>query len=288
MRLWVLIWLTLCYQAASSAPSRAEIPLEWVKRNIEQRVVNLKGWLAPYEKIALYTRVDGYLRKVLVDTGSSVDQGQVLAIVDVPELEIEKRRAEARIREAEAELHRAEAALKLQATIAKRLTRLHHESHGAVTQEEVDDATGQWHIAQAEVQVRQAILASAQSQLANVKTQLEFAIVRAPFAGIVTRRLLHPGALVVSGRKGGHPILHLASRDRLRLVIRIPERMAPFLRQGIQAVVRFPALPGKNYSATVARLGGILIEGHMRAEADLEAQPGLHPGMQGIVTLFMW
>jgi len=288
MRIWVLIWLILGCQAAFSGPFRPEVPLEWIKRNIEQRVVNLKGWLEPYEKVALYTRVDGYLRDVPVDTGSAVKRGQVLAIVDVPELEIEKRRAEARIEQAEAELHRAEAALKLQATIAKRLTRLHRESHGAVTQEEVDDAVGQWHIAQAEVEVRQASLASAQSQLANVTTQLDFAIVRAPFAGIVTRRLLHPGALVVSGRKGGHPILQLATHDRLRLVIRIPERMAPFLRQGIQAVVRFPALPGKNYSATVSRLGGILIDGHMRVEADLEAQPGLHPGMQGIVTLFMW
>ncbi len=288
MRYWVLVWFGLWCHTALSQPPLSEVPEDWVKRNIEQRVVNLKGWLEPYERMSLYARVDGYLRKIPVDIGSQVEKGDILAILDVPDLEIEKRSAEARIQQAQAALRRAQALLTMKTAIAKRLTRLHHQSQGAVTQEEVDDVVGEWHIAEAGVQVKQAAIASAKSHLADIETLLDFAILRSPFAGIVTERLLHTGALVVAGRKGGRPILKLARVDLLRLVIRIPERTAPFLRQGVQAIVRFPALPGKTYSTTVTRMGGVLDKTYMRAEADLKAQPGLHPGMKGIVTLFMW
>lgn len=262
-----------------------ELPLEKIRANVEQQVVNLKGHLEPFELVVLPARVDGYLEEIYVDLGDRVKKGQVIAKLSVPELEAQARMASAKLAKARAELARRARILQFKTRIARRLHRLAEQRQGTVTAEEIDRADNEQVAAEAEIQVLKAQVAVAEAELENLKATLAFARVSAPFDGIVTRRLVHPGALISSVT----PIVELISTDRLRLVIEVPERIAPYLRVGDLVRIRFHALPGEVFSAKIVRIAAVLdTGGKLRAEADLAFAPGLMPGIEAQVAIFMW
>ncbi len=261
-----------------------ELPTDYLRANVERQVVNLSGHLEPFERVVLPARVEGYLKTIRVDLGDSVRKGEVLAEVDVPELIAQVRMAEAGLAQARARLAQAEAVRGFKARIASRLPRLARERRGTVTAEEMDRADDQLAAATAEVKVRQAAVKVALARLENSQARLAFSRIRAPFDGVVTRRLVHTGALLAPSTG----IVELVRVDRLRLVVEVPQRIAPYLRLDDPLRVRFKALPGKVFSARLSRLGALLSEGKMRAEADLSQAPGLIPGMAATVAVRLW
>lgn len=275
-----LVWLA---QQLWAAP--LGLPLEKIQDNVEQQVVNLNGHLEPFELVALPARVNGYLKAIYVDLGDRIRQGEVIAELSVPELDAQARMASARLTKARAELARAERILQFKTRIARRLHRLVQQRPGTVTAEEIDRADSEQAAAEAETQVLEAQLAVAEAEVENLKATLAFARVSAPFDGIVTRRLVHTGALISAVT----PIVELVSTDKLRLVIEVPERIAPYLRVGDLARVRFHALPGEVFETKIVRIAAALeTGGKLRAEADLPFAPGLVPGIKAQVAIFMW
>ncbi len=275
-----LVWLA---QPLWAAP--LELPLEKIQDNVEQQVVNLKGHLEPFELVALPARVNGYLKAIHVDLGDRIRQGEVIAELSVPELEAQTRMASAKLAKARAELARAERILQFKTRIAKRLHRLVQQRQGTVTAEEIDRADNEQAAAEAEAQVLKAQVSVAEAEVENLKATLAFAQIRAPFDGIVTRRLVHTGALVSAVT----PIVELVSTAKLRLVMEVPERIAPYLRVGDSVRARFHALPGEVFKAKVVRIAAALDPGgKLRAEAELPFAAGLVPGSQAQVAIFMW
>ncbi len=275
-----LVWLGGQLEAAP-----LELPLAEIQANVEQQVVNLEGHLESFEQVVLPARVNGYLQAIHVDLGDRVEKGDVIAELSVPELEAQARMAQAKLAKARAELARQEQILRFKARIAERLHRLASQRQGTVTAEEIDRADNERVAAEAEMRVLEAKVTVAEAEVENHKTLLSFAKVRAPFAGIVTRRLVHTGTLISAAT----PIVELISTDKLRLVVEVPQRIAPYLRIGNLVRVRFHALPGEVFQAKLVRVAAALdASSKLRAEADLPFVPGLLPGLKAQVAIFMW
>jgi RND family efflux transporter MFP subunit len=230
------------------------------------RHITLSSELVPFQEIDVYAKEAGYVKKLLVDYGTHVKAGQVMAILEIPELEAQLTEDQAEIKNAsdqvtrsQHELSRYQAqykALHLQYT---RLSGVFQSQPGIVAQQEVDDSQGKDLAAASQVDAGEAALEAAQSKLAVAKAKLgrdqtlfDYSKIIAPFSGIVTQRYANLGTLVQAGTNSSTqamPIVKLSEDDLFRLVIPVPESYVPFIRVGDQVDVRVPSLnrtfPGK-------------------------------------------
>ncbi|MCZ6807456.1 MAG: efflux RND transporter periplasmic adaptor subunit [Deltaproteobacteria bacterium] len=240
-----------------------------------EQTVELPGTLEPWEDALLYARVTGYLQSVSVDIGSEVKAGDELARIVVPEME-------AQLQSAQAQLDQELAEVELASMVEKRLRGLRKANQEAIPQQDVDNAA-----AKRRVEAAQADLARA--EVKRLKTLASFARLREPFDGRVTKRILHPGALVREGTTpGARPILEVARIHPLRLVLQIPEPLVPSVAVGSELEVHLDAFPGREFQGTIARVSNALDAQtrSMRAEVDFENDDGaFHPGMYGEVHL---
>lgn len=164
------------------------------------------------------------------------------------------------------------------------------ESKLAAAKAQVDQANAEVEDAQAQVEV-------AQSQLATAQVPVnEFARIKAPFDGVVTRRTLFPGGFVRSAKEGERtPLLSVDRIDKVRVVVQIPDRDVPFANPGDQATILIDALPGRNFTGAIARTqkSEDPLTRTMRVEIDLDNPKNakgehlLEPGMYGRVTLVL-
>src|SRR5579864_9480697 len=198
------------------------------------RQITLSSELVPFQEIDVYAKESGYVKKLLVDYGTHVKAGQVMAVLEIPELEAQLQEDQAEIKNAanqvsraQHELYRYQAqykALHLQYT---RLNSVFESQPGIVAQQEVDDAQGKDLAASSQVDAGEAGLAAAQSQLSVVKAKLshdqslfDYSRITAPFSGIVTERYANLGTLVQAGTNSqAAPIVKLSEDDLFRLVI---------------------------------------------------------------------
>jgi RND family efflux transporter MFP subunit len=236
-----------------------------VKKTLSRRVT-LSSELVPFQEIDVYAKVSGYVRKLDVDYGTHVKAGQVLATLEIPELQAQLEQDQAEIKNANNQVSRADHELKrydaqyqalhLQYT---RLNDVFKGQPGIVAQQEVDDAQGKDLAAASQVDAGKANLEAAQSQMAAAKAKLahdqtlfDYSRITAPFAGIVTDRYANLGTLVQAGTSSSTqamPIVRLSQDDLFRLVMPIPESYVRYIRVGDPVTVRVPSLnrsfPGK-------------------------------------------
>lgn len=280
--LWLAGWVGIALPLWA-APFK--LPLAKIQANVEQQVVNLQGHLEPFRQVALPARVNGYLKAIYVDLGDRLRRGEVIAELSVPELESKMHLAQAQLAKARAELARQEQIVQLKTRLAARLHHLAQQRQRTVPAEEIDRADNERLAAEAKREVLKAQIALAEAKVKNLEARFASARVSAPFDSVVTRRLAHSGALVSAAT----PIVELISTDKLRLVIEVPERIAPYLRFGDRVRVRFHALPGEVFETKLARIAAVLdSDGKLRAEADLPFAPGLVPGLKAQVAIFLW
>jgi RND family efflux transporter MFP subunit len=230
------------------------------------RQISLSSELVPFQEIDVYAKESGYVKKLLVDYGTRVKAGQVMAILEIPELEAQLQEDQAEIKNAmnqvsraQNELYRYQAqykALHLQFT---RLNGVFESQPGIVAQQEVDDAQGKDMAASSQVDAGQAALEASQSQMSVAKAKLahdqslfDYARITAPFSGVVTERYANLGTLVQAGTTSSTqalPIVKLSQDDLFRLVIPVPESYVRYIRIGDHVDVRVPSLsrifPGK-------------------------------------------
>jgi len=236
-----------------------------VKKSLGRKIT-LSSELVPFQEIDVYAKESGYVKKLMVDYGTHVKAGQVMAVLEIPELEAQLQEDQAEIKNAfnqvtraQHELERYQAqykALHLQYT---RLNGVFQSQPGIVAQQEVDDAQGKDLAASSQVDAGQAALDAAQSQLAVSKAKLvhdqslfDYSKITAPFSGVVTERYANLGTLVQAGTGSSTqaiPIVKLSEDDLFRLVIPVPEAYVRYIRVGDPVDVRVPSLnrtvPGK-------------------------------------------
>jgi len=269
-----------------------------VERRNMGSTLNIAGAFKPFQDVDVHAKVSGYIRKIYVDVGDRVKDGQTLAVLEVPELvaqlsgaEAAARAAQEQIRRAEGDLQRAQSSQSAAHSAYVRLKQAADSREGLVAQQEVDDSQAKDLEGTAQVASAEAELSSAKQQLevaqANQKQYAalsDYTRITAPFAGVVTVRYADTGALIASGTSNSTqsmPVVRLAQTSVLRLVLPIPESIAATVRVGETLRVHVQAL-NKDFDGKVSRFADSLNQQTrtMETEIDFENRANtLMPGM---------
>ena len=243
------------------------------------RVIELPGEFQPFLNVSLHARVTGYVEKVLVDRGSVVKEGDLLVELTAPEMQTRVAEAESKVQEAESERGQADAQLAAAQATYDRLKQA-AETPGAIAGNEVVQQQKQVEAAQALVRSRQQAIQSVKASVQSLKDLMAYLKITAPFDGVVTERMVHPGALV---GPGADPVLLVIQQiSRLRLVVAVPEESVGAIARGASVAFRVPAYPERTYSGKVSRVAHAIDQKSrtMPVELDVVNRDGsLSPGM---------
>ena len=200
--------------------------------------LDLPGRLEAFESAPIYARVSGYLKSWRVDIGSQVKAGEELADIETPELDQQ-------LNQAKADLASAKADAALAKTTADRWQGLLDSD--SVSRQEVDDRT-QDYVA------KQARVVAAQANVDRLVATKSFAMIVAPFDGVITARDTDVGALINAGGGTGPQLFSVSSVDKLRLYVHVPQEYAPMIKPGGTGSFTVPEYSGKSFTATVVGL----------------------------------
>jgi membrane fusion protein, multidrug efflux system len=263
LNLFVLATASTLVGAAEDPAAPAVTFARPVRGEIARRVT-LPGSVQAYQQAILYAKVAGYLKSIRVDKGDSVKAGDLLADIEVPELvaDLTKLRVEAEVAK----------------VVYDRLRDALEKSPDLVVPQAVDEARGRWEVARANVE--------------RTETLLGFARIVAPFSGVVTRRMVDPGAFVPAATSGSAAqnaaVLTLMDFSRVRVQVPVPEREAALVRAGSPATVSVEGLPGRTFEGTVTRVSFALDEATRTMLAEIELKnprAELRPGMYASVAI---
>src|SRR5215475_11867448 len=247
------------------------------------RTVNLPGEIQPFLNVALRARVSGYVDRVLVDRGSVVKEGELLVELSAPEMKAQIAEAESKAQAAQAELAQAEAQLGASQSTYDRMKKA-AETPGAIAGNELIVAEKQVEASKAVINSRKQASHAAQASVQALKSLEEYLKITAPFDGVVTERIVHPGALVGPG--SNEPLLVIQQISHLRVTVAVPEENVGAIPRGAKVSFQVPAYPGRTYSGTVARRAQALDQKtrSMAVELDvMNPDQSLAPGMYATV-----
>jgi RND family efflux transporter MFP subunit len=228
-----------------------------VVRVVEQPLdvqLSLPGELTAYQSVAIHARVNGFVKTVSVDRGSHVRAGDTLATLEAPELVAQRAEAQSKVQAAEAQLLAARARADAERGTSEKL-KAASSTPGVVAGNDVSLAEKAADASQSQVAAAQEAVEAARQALNAVREIEGYLRVTAPFAGVVTERNVHSGALVgPSSGAGGAPMFQVVENTRLRLVVPVPEAYTSELRNGAAIPFSVAAYPGQSFSGTVARI----------------------------------
>ena len=291
-------------RAKGEAGTVVTVGVTQVARKSLQRQITLSSELVPFQEIDVYAKESGFVKKLLVDYGTRVREGQLMAVLEIPELEAQLQEDQAAISNAASEVARAQHQLNRYQAVSKvlhlefsRLNGVFESQPGLVAQQEVDDAQGKDVAAAAQVDASESALAAAQSNLLVNKAKLthdqtlfEYSRITAPFSGVITQRYANLGTLVQAGTSSSTqsmPLVRLSQDNLFRLVIPVPESSVRFIRIGDAVNVNVPSL-NRTFPGKVARFSLDVQEDTrtMHTEVDVPNPDRiLMPGMYAEATL---
>ena len=242
----------------SGAPSAATPPPVTVDvvRVVAQPLdvpLSLTGELDAYESVALHARVTGFVRDVSVDRGSHVSKGAELVTLEAPELAAQRAEAFARMQAAESQVAVARAQSRAADATHARLVRA-SATPGVVAGQELTVSASAAEAGVSQLRTAEQQVDAARQALQALQQLEGYLRVTAPFAGVITERHVHPGALVGPAASGQMPLLRLVNLKRLRLVVPVPEAYTAALEQGMVVQFNVSAYPGEAFRGTVARI----------------------------------
>ncbi len=261
------------------------------------RALVLTAEFKPNQEVDVMAKVAGYIKEIRVDVGDRVNQGDLLATLEIPEMADDLRRAnaavvrsEADVRRANDELSRAEAAHEIADLSYKRLAAVLEKRPGLIAQQEIDDAHSRDMVAEAQIAAARSSLAVADEQVrvnqadtAKIQTLLDYTRVSAPFTGVVTKRYADTGAMI----QAALPVVRISENNVLRLILPVPESAVPTVHIGQGVEVRVSSLK-RSFPGKVARFSGKLSLQTRTMDTEVDVpNPGLvlYPGMYAEVDL---
>src|SRR5580704_1924115 len=211
----------------SEASSLRPVAVALVKQSPIVNSLTLSGAFRPYQEVDVHAKVAGYIRQIFVDVGDQVKTGQVLAILEVPELnaqvmgaKADLQRSQDAIRHAQSEIERAESEYSAYHAAYTRLKQASEARPGLVAEQELDDSQAKDLESKAQVSSAESALAESQSQHSMAEASLDrlaaleaYSHITAPFAGVVTKRFADTGALIQAGTASetqSMPVVQLA------------------------------------------------------------------------------
>ena len=266
--LFASLFLSGCQRGTGASTPKAESPLEvkiiHLSRGEITRRITLPGEMKPYQSATLYAKVSGYLKSISVDKGDQVKEGALLAEIEAPELLADRAKYKAEIEVAELDY--------------KRLSEAQKKAPDLVVPLSVDTAKSKSEVAKA--------------NLERAETLLQFTKIIAPFSGIVTRRMVDPGAFIPAATSGSTPqsaaLLTLMDFHTVRLQVAVPESEAPLVTKDEPVKVTVDGLPGRAFEGKITRFSYALDESSKTMLAEIELtnpKLELRPGMYATVKI---
>jgi RND family efflux transporter MFP subunit len=276
-----LLWLVRHAEAEASrdpaALSEPTVAVVKVDREDLYREVTIPAEFRPYEEVELHAKVSGYVDQMKVDFGQQVKTGQLLATLEVPELEDELQNAMAEEQKAEAD--HADAHL-----IYARLVAVNRQQPNLVAQQDLDTA-------EAKDRATAAAISAAKADVEKYQTLMTYTKITAPFDGVITWRYADPGALIQAGTTSdtqAKSLLRISDNYRLRLDFPVSVEYVKDVHLGDKVDVRVESLGGKSFAGTVSRFTDKVSEDTRTMIAEMEVpNPDLEmvPGMYATVVL---
>src|SRR6202047_2834047 len=242
----LLVW-GIWSRVRASTPLRAEtaqaaLPAVSVvspKQTAPAQEIVLPGNVQPFITSPIYSRTNGYLRKWYFDIGAHVKQGQLLAVIDTPEVDQQLEQSLSNLNTAKANLALAE------------ITKNRYEGllkSNAVAQQDVDNADGNYN-------ANTAIVEAAQANVKQLQALQSFEKIYAPFDGVVTARNTDIGDLINSGSNSGvkTDLFHIAQPGVLRVYVNVPEEYSQGVKAGMTADIALAEFPGRRFQGKLVR-----------------------------------
>jgi RND family efflux transporter MFP subunit len=209
------------------------------KQTAPAQEIILPGNIQPFISSPIYARTNGYLKNWYVDIGARVKQGQLLAVIDAPEIDQQLAQSLSNLNTAKANLALAE------------ITRNRYEGlikTNAVAQQDVDNAVGSY-------KANQAIVAADEANVKQLQALQSFERIYAPFDGVVTARNTDIGDLIDSGSSGGvkTDLYHIAQPGTLRVYVNVPEEYSQGVKIGMTANLALAEFPGRTFQGKLVR-----------------------------------
>lgn len=258
-------------EVESSQPEKAPpaIPVIDLRKGKLSSSIQIPGELIPYQQVDIYAKENSFVKKVFVDVGSEVRQGQLLVSMEAPEIN-------SRLSEAQSNLKSLQAIYISTKAHYNRLLET-SKTPGTISPNDLDQAL-------AEVNSQNARLQGARSAYGAIAATKSYLNIKAPFSGVITARNVNPGAYVGPSGKGSDvPMFVLQQQKRLRLVISVPEIYAGLLNYQDKVSFNVKSIPHGKFTAKVKRMAGSLDE-RLRSERleidvinnDKKLLPGMH------------
>jgi membrane fusion protein (multidrug efflux system) len=236
--------------------------------------IDLPADVQPYQDVAINARISGYIGKWYADIGTQVSAGQLLAVIEAPEVD-------AQLDQAKADAATALANDQIARVTAQRWQEL--VKSNSVSRQEAEQNTSA-------MKARDAALIAARANVDRLSKLRGFERVFAPFSGVVTQRGIDVGTLIDSGATGGtaRQLFHLVETDKLRVFANVPQDAVRDAGTGTTATLTLPQWPGRTFTGVIARTAGAIdpTSRTLRVEVDVNNPDGaILPGAYATVRL---
>jgi RND family efflux transporter MFP subunit len=295
------------HEVEASVPKSADtqtVPIARASAEDLSRGVVLTAEFKPYQEVDVMAKVAGYIKKINVDVGDRVRQGQLLATLEIPEMTDDLKKADASVVRAQAEvgrardeLQRAQSAHQIAHLSYERLAAVAKKKPGLIAQQEIDEAQSRDLVTEAQVSAAKSALTAAEEQVnvnnadtQKVKTLMDYKAVTAPFDGVITKRYADTGSMIQAGTASqtqAMPVVKLSQNNLLRLILPVPESAVPTVHIGQQVEVKVPTL-NRSFPGRVARFDDKLSLATRTMDTEVDVpNPNLLliPGMYAEVNL---
>jgi RND family efflux transporter MFP subunit len=241
----IAVWRAITVHAKPQAVPAVHALTVAVARVTRQDLYNemtIPAEFRPYVEVELHAKVSGFVREMKVDFGDRVKAGQLLATLEVPELQDELHSAMATEQRAEADYTNAH-------LIYMRLGAVNKEHPNLVAQQDLDTAD-------AKDRTTAAVIAAAKADVGKYNTLVAYTVITAPFDGVITKRYADPGALIQAGTTSDTqslPLVRVSDNYRLRLDFFVSQRYVKDTHVGDPVEVRVESMGGKTFTGNITR-----------------------------------
>ncbi len=287
------VWHLMAHPKPNHLANAAESKVVPVVRAVRENLrtdATLQAEFIPYQDIMVHAKVSGYVSMIKVDIGDRVKQGDLLATLEIPELQDSINKAKARLSATEQEIDEARANYTNLHLIYQRLADVAKAHPNLVAQQDLDTAKSKEVAALGALGAAQQHRDEAQAELGRLNTLAAYENVTAPFDGIITKRFADLGSLIQAGTSSDTqslPLVQLAQYSLMRLRFPVPEAQTPLIEDGRKVEVTVPALD-RTFTGTITRYAWLINRSTrtMTTEVDVANPQGvIKAGMYAYVNL---
>jgi RND family efflux transporter MFP subunit len=220
-----------------------------------QQTLTLPGNVQPFNRAAIFARVNGYVKSWDHDIGTAVKAGQVLATIDAPDLDQQ-------LSQAKATLASVRANHQIASLTANRNNILLQKQ--IVAQQLADQTT-------ADEKAKEAVVDANQANVRQLEAMQSFKTLSAPFDGVVTARNVELGMLINSGGGSGQALFEVSDLHRVRIYVQVPQSFSAGLTVGMKATFEMPQYPGVQFDATLSHISKSINPNSHSMQVELQA-----------------